>query len=83
ETNSNRLLILHAGRHDAAIENYAKYYADRDVQFMDLPDIHAIRRSARMFLATNPAQCENWFSQLTSKQWLHNLSLLITAASRV
>ncbi|CAM4805224.1 unnamed protein product [Rotaria magnacalcarata] len=83
ETNSNRLLILHAGRHDAAIENYAKYYTDRDVQFMDLPDIHAISRSARMFLATNPAQCENWFSQLTSKQWLHNLSLLITAASRV
>ncbi|CAF1556501.1 unnamed protein product, partial [Rotaria sordida] len=41
ETNLNRLLILHLGTRDAAIEDYAKYYADSDVEFMNLPHIHA------------------------------------------
>ncbi|CAF3245225.1 unnamed protein product [Rotaria sp. Silwood2] len=83
ETNSNRLLILHLGTRDAAIENYAKYYPDCDVKFMNLPDIHATRRSARMLSAVNAAQDKNYYSQLASTQWLQYLLALIKAASCV
>ena len=60
ESNSNRLLILDARSYAAAIANRAKgggfeyppYYADCDVQYMNLPNIHAIRKSAQMLRAT-------------------------------
>jgi myotubularin-related protein 3/4 len=68
ETNSNRLLILDARSYTAAIANRAKgggfeyppYYTDCDVQFMNLPNIHAIRKSAQMLRAAiaNAAQGE-------------------------
>lgn len=52
----NRLLILDARSYAAAIANRAKgggfehppYYINCDVQFMNLPNIHAIRKSAQM-----------------------------------
>ena len=66
--NSNRLLILDARSYAAAIANRAKgggfeyppYYKDCDVQFMNLPNIHAIRKSAQMLRAAiaNVAQGE-------------------------
>ncbi|CAF1520517.1 unnamed protein product, partial [Rotaria sordida] len=88
EPNLNHLLILHLGTRDAAIEDYAKYYADSDVEFMNLPHIHATRRSARMLRAIDAAQCKNplfsgWYPQLASTQWLQHLSALIKAASYV
>ncbi|CAF1066090.1 unnamed protein product [Rotaria sp. Silwood1] len=93
ETGSNRLLILDARSYTAAIANRAKgggfeyppYYTDCDVQFMNLPNIHAIRKSAQMLRVAiaNAAQSENWLSQLESTRWLHNLSALIGAASFV
>ena len=60
ETSSNRLLILDARSYTAAIANRAKgggfeyppYYINCDVQFMNLPNIHAIRKSAQMLRAT-------------------------------
>jgi myotubularin-related protein 3/4 len=68
ESNSNRLLILDARSYAAAIANRAKgggfeyppYYTDCDVQFMNLPNIHAIRKSAHMLRASisNAAQGE-------------------------
>lgn len=68
ENNSNRLLILDARSYAAAIANRAKgggfeyppYYKDCDVQFMNLPNIHAIRKSAQMLRAAiaNVAQGE-------------------------
>ena len=68
ETTSNRLLILDARSYAAAIANRAKgggfeyppYYADCDVQFMNLPNIHAIRKSAHVLRASiiNTAQGE-------------------------
>lgn len=68
ETTSNRLLILDARSYAAAIANRAKgggfeyppYYADCDVQFMNLPNIHAIRKSAHVLRASiiNAAQGE-------------------------
>ncbi|CAF1456062.1 unnamed protein product [Adineta steineri] len=92
-TGSNRLLILDARSYAAAIANRAKgggfeyppYYTDCDVQFMNLPNIHAIRKSAQMLRCAiaNAAQGENWLSQLESTRWLHNLSALIGAASFV
>ncbi|CAF3849883.1 unnamed protein product [Rotaria sp. Silwood1] len=83
ETKSSRLLILHAGSYDTCIENSAKYYTNCDIQFMNLPDIHAINRSAQMLRRANAVQCDNWLSQVTSTRWLQNLSALITAASCV
>ncbi|CAF1221158.1 unnamed protein product [Adineta ricciae] len=93
ESSSNRLLILDARSYAAAIANRAKgggfeyppYYTDCDVQFMNLPNIHAIRKSAQMLRVAiaNAAQGENWLSQLESTRWLHNLSALISVASFV
>ncbi|CAF3386447.1 unnamed protein product [Rotaria sp. Silwood1] len=90
EINSNRLLILDARSYTAALANRAKgggfehppYYSDCDVQFMNLPNIHVIRKSAHMLrvAVANAAQGENWLSQLESSRWLHNLSALINAA---
>jgi myotubularin-related protein 3/4 len=68
EQNSNRLLILDARSYAAALANRAKgggfehppYYNDCDVQFMNLPNIHVIRKSAQMlrFAIANAAQGE-------------------------
>ena len=68
ETPSNRLLILDARSYAAALANRAKgggfehppYYNNCDVQFMNLPNIHVIRKSAQMlrFAITNAAQGE-------------------------
>ncbi|UJR33275.1 hypothetical protein I4U23_020730 [Adineta vaga] len=93
EITSNRLLILDARSYTAALANRAKgggfehppYYTDCDVQFMNLPNIHVIRKSAQMLrvAVANAAQGDNWLSQLESSRWLHNLSALINAASFV
>ncbi len=68
ENNSNRLLILDARSYTAALANRAKgggfeyppYYTNCDVQFMNLPNIHVIRKSAQMlrFAIVNAAQGE-------------------------
>lgn len=70
EPTPNRLLILDARSYAAAIANRAKgggfeyppYYTDCDVQFMNLPNIHAIRKSAQMLRAAivNAAQGEKF-----------------------
>ncbi|CAF0774782.1 unnamed protein product [Didymodactylos carnosus] len=63
---------------------YPPYYTDCEVQFMNLPNIHAIRKSAqtlRASIASGPGEC--WLSQLESSRWLHNISLLLAAASFV
>ena len=61
---TKRLLILDARSYAAAIANRAKgggfeyppYYINCDVQFMNLPNIHAIRKSAQMLrVATSTA----------------------------
>lgn len=90
EKETSRLVILDARSYTAAVANRAKgggfeyppYYPDCEVQFMNLPNIHAIRKSAQMLRVAiaNAAQGENWLSQLESTRWLHNLSLLIGAA---
>ena len=68
ETNSNRLLILDARSYTAALANRAKgggfehppYYTDCDVQFMNLPNIHVVRKSGQMLRVAiaNAAQGE-------------------------
>ena len=73
ENSTNRLLILDARSYAAAIANRAKgggfeyppYYNDCDVQFMNLPNIHAIRKSAQMLRAAiaNAAQGEKFVSR--------------------
>lgn len=68
ESTCNRLLILDARSYTAALANRAKgggfehppYYTDSDVQFMNLPNIHVIRKSAHMLrvAVANAAQGE-------------------------
>ena len=68
ESSVNRLLILDARSYAAAIANRAKgggfeyppYYVDCDVQFMNLPNIHAVRKSTQMLRVAiaNAAQGE-------------------------
>ncbi len=68
EITSNRLLILDARSYTAALANRAKgggfehppYYTDCNVQFMNLPNIHVIRKSAQMLRVAiaNAAQGE-------------------------
>jgi myotubularin-related protein 3/4 len=70
EITSNRLLILDARSYTAALANRAKgggfehpsYYTDCDVQFMNLPNIHVIRKSGQMLRAAiaNAAQGEKY-----------------------
>lgn len=69
ETISHRLLILDARSYTAALANRAKgggfehepYYTNCDVQFMNMPNIHVVRKSSQMLrcaIAVNGAQGE-------------------------
>lgn len=68
ENNPSRLLIFDARSYTAALANRAKgggfeyppYYVNCDVQFMNLPNIHAVRRSSQMLRCAiaNAAQGE-------------------------
>lgn len=90
ENQSNRLLIIDARSYAAALANRAKgggfeyppYYSNCDVQFMSLPNIHAVRRSSQMLRSaiSSPGQSETWLSQLEASRWLHNLSALLQTA---
>lgn len=68
ENNAYRLLIFDARSYAAALANRAKgggfeyppYYTNCDVQFMNLPNIHVVRRSSQMlrYAIANAAQGE-------------------------
>mgnify|MGYP001080270025 CR=1 FL=1 len=87
---NKKLVIFDARSYAAALANRAKggglehpqYYTNCDIQFMNLPNIHVVRKSAQMLrlAITNAAQGETWLSQLESSRWLHNLSALINSA---
>jgi myotubularin-related protein 3/4 len=60
ENNSNRLLILDARSYTAALANrtkgggfeYPPYYSDCDVRYMNLPNIHVVRKSSQTLRCT-------------------------------
>eukprot|EP00794_Sanderia_malayensis_P013824 gene13826-15269_t len=85
------LLIIDARSYTAAFANRAKgggfeyqeYYADCQVQFMSLPNIHGIRKSfhnVRSLCQFGQDQA-NWLSSLEATRWLQFVSVLLRSAT--
>ncbi|XP_066915295.1 myotubularin-related protein 4-like isoform X2 [Clytia hemisphaerica] len=86
-------LLVDARSYAAAVANRAKgggceyqeYYPNCEIQFMGLPNIHAIRKSfhgVRALCLLGQEQ-SNWYSALEATRWLQNLSLLIKSACTI
>lgn len=88
--NAHRMLIIDARSYSAAIANRAKgggcecaeYYPNCEIQFMNLANIHSIRKSfcaLRTLCGASPDQA-NWLSGLENTKWLHHIANLLKAA---
>ncbi|XP_039298034.1 myotubularin-related protein 4 [Nilaparvata lugens] len=88
-----KLLIVDARSYSTAVANrvrgggceYPEYYPHCDIKFMNLANIHAVRKSfqALQVLCAMPADEANWFISLDSTKWLHYISGLLAAAVTV
>ncbi|XP_044740718.1 myotubularin-related protein 4 isoform X2 [Chrysoperla carnea] len=86
-----KVLIMDARSYTTAVANRARgggcecpeYYPSCDIEFMNLANIHSIRKSfqAMRQLCASPADQPNWFSLLEGTRWLHHMSGLMRAAS--
>ncbi|KAL4223513.1 Myotubularin-related protein 4 [Mactra antiquata] len=88
-----KMLIIDCRSYSAAFANRAKgggmecpeYYQSCEVQFMNLPNIHAVRKSflaLRHHCSTGVDQA-SWLSGLENTKWLHNLAGLLKVATLV
>lgn len=85
-----KLLIMDARSYTTAVANRARgggcecpeYYPNCEIQFMNLANIHSIRKSfhALRQLCMTSADQPNWFSLLEGTRWLLHMSGLIKAA---
>ncbi|XP_066262089.1 myotubularin-related protein 4 isoform X2 [Euwallacea similis] len=85
-----KLLIMDARSYTTAVANrargggceYIEYYPNCEIQFMNLANIHSIRKSfhALRQLCMTSADQPNWFSLLEGTRWLLNMSGLLKAA---
>ncbi|CAH0548600.1 unnamed protein product [Brassicogethes aeneus] len=85
-----KVLIMDARSYTTAVANRARgggcecpeYYPNCEIQFMNLANIHSIRKSfhALRQLCTSSAEQPNWFSQLEGTRWLLHMSGLMKAA---
>ncbi|XP_045171881.1 myotubularin-related protein 4-like isoform X2 [Mercenaria mercenaria] len=88
-----KMLIIDCRSYSAAFANRAKgggmecpeYYQSCEVQFMNLANIHAVRKS---FLTlrnhcNSGVDQASWLSGLENTKWLHNLASLLKVASLV
>jgi len=85
-----KMLIIDCRSYPAALANRAKgggvecidYYQSCEIQFMNLANIHAIRKSfvALRVLCSSGADQASWLSGLETTKWLQNMSSLIKAA---
>ncbi|KAJ8958513.1 hypothetical protein NQ318_002307 [Aromia moschata] len=85
-----KVLIMDARSYTTAVANRARgggcecpeYYPNCEIQFMNLANIHSIRKSfhALRQLCTSSADQPNWFSQLEGTRWLLHMSGLMKAA---
>ncbi|CAL7942733.1 unnamed protein product [Xylocopa violacea] len=93
-TNSTKkVLIVDARSYTTALANRARgggcecpeYYPSCDVQFMNLPNIHSIRKSfhAVRQLCASDADQPNWLSLLEGTRWMQHMSGLLRAAVTV
>ncbi|XP_033337491.1 phosphatidylinositol-3,5-bisphosphate 3-phosphatase MTMR4 [Megalopta genalis] len=92
-SNTKKVLIVDARSYTTAVANRARgggcecreYYPNCDIQFMNLPNIHSIRKSfhtVRQLCATDTEQ-PNWLSLLEGTRWLQHMSGLLHAAVTV
>ncbi|KAJ8917303.1 hypothetical protein NQ315_002321 [Exocentrus adspersus] len=85
-----KVLIMDARSYTTAVANRARgggcecpdYYPNCEIQFMNLANIHSIRKSfhALRLLCTSSADQPNWYSQLEGTRWLQHMSGLMSAA---
>lgn len=87
-----RLLIVDARNYSVAQLNrfrgggfeYAEYYEQSQISFMDLPNLHAVRLSFErlsQLYATKPDV--NWYSLLEKTAWLTYVSQLLKTATEI
>lgn len=85
-----KILIVDARSYTSAVTNrargggceYPEYYPCCDIQFMNLGNIHAIRKSfhALRQLCASPPDVPNWLGLLERTTWLQHMSGLLTAS---
>lgn len=85
-----KVLIVDARSYTSAVTNRARgggvecteYYPSAEIQFMNLGNIHAIRKSFHSIriLSASPADIPNWYSLLERTLWLQHMSGLLAAS---
>lgn len=85
-----KVLIVDARSYASAVTNRARgggvecpeYYPSAEIQFMNLGNIHAIRKSfhSLRFLCASPSDIPNWYSLLERTMWLQHMSGLLAAS---
>ncbi|CAB0030546.1 unnamed protein product [Trichogramma brassicae] len=88
-----KVLIVDARSYTTAVANRARgggcecpeYYANCEIQFMNLPNIHSIRKSfhAVRQLCASDADQNNWLSLLEGTKWFQHMSGLLRTAVTV
>ncbi|XP_032789509.1 myotubularin-related protein 3 isoform X2 [Daphnia magna] len=96
QVNKKKMLIVDARSYATAVANRARgggcefpqYYPQCDIEFMNLANIHAVRKSFLLLRAlcqsangnSATADQSNWFTQLDSTRWLHHMANLLRAS---
>lgn len=85
-----KVLIVDARSYASAVTNRARgggvecaeYYTSAEIQFMNLGNIHAIRKSfhSLRLLCASPSDIPNWYSLLERTLWLQHMSGLLAAS---
>lgn len=88
---SFQLLIMDARSYSSAVANRARgggyecteYYPNSEIQFMNLANIHSIRKSFHSLrsLCASSSEQPTWLSQLESTRWLVHMAGLMKAAT--
>lgn len=84
-----KILIVDCRSYTSAVTNRARgggvecveYYTSAEIQFMNLGNIHVIRKSyhALRMLCASASDNANWYSILEKTEWLKNMAGLVTA----
>ena len=95
EEGNKKVLVMDARSYAAAVGNRARgggvecaeYYDNTEILFMNLPNIHSIRKSfqaLRLLCSSSSSsdQGATWFQSLEGTKWLQNMSGLLKAAIR-
>ncbi|XP_059490567.1 myotubularin-related protein 3 isoform X2 [Neocloeon triangulifer] len=92
QPDSKNVLIVDARSYTTAVANRARgggcecpeYYPKCDISFMNLANIHAVRKSSQALRSLCASEDQpNWFSQLEGSRWFQLISGLLRAAVAV